>query len=383
MESLKKEFNLGGEVSPSFLEILKTIVEFYGKDRVDVQRDDKYLSTVIIHYPKILISNSAGLKHIIRDFYVKLILSNDGFLEDMVMLKTTFTYDELAYGYTHSHIPKRKFLKMAADDASGVGYILSPTTFSEYKKGLGFCMGKNTPLVLTYKSVEFPDDPEKIRYTWMSFLLALDAALHWESDDGGPYARIKNIGSEVNISTSYTPHINMINSPKNDATLELINLLIPILAKSFLHKLKINEIPNDIIRNKINISVYNDYDNYFRIMLHIDPEFLKYFILKSLVELDLNYLIPFILYKNSYNLSTIYKTYAYEVNPIKTEATKLLTFKNNSIFLKVIGVEEIMSDSYVTDDIIQTIFKGLDISSHFINTLQLYINANFNYAYKS
>ena len=47
----------------------------------------------------------------------------------------------------------------------------------------------------------------------------------------------------------------------------------------------------------ININVYNDYDNYFRIMLHIDPEFLKYFILKSLVELDLNYLIPFILYK--------------------------------------------------------------------------------------
>ena len=391
MESLKKEFNLGGEVSPSFLEILNTIVTFYGKERVDVQD-----TNIIIHYPKLLISNSADIKHIIRDLYIILEITSQDSLYEYTCMRTTFTKDEFEAGYTHSHVLRMKFLYRNSDSTE---YSLNLNGIERYKDGLSFCTGRDTPLYLAKQEVQQipdPSDLNALRFKWISFLTALDTALCWESLDGGPYARIAEIGTEnyrltgssrgstaeddilSDTSETFTYYINN----EQHAELPLVTICI-IIAKIFIKKLRNNEIPEDIINNKIRIITTTDDGDYMKLNLDIEKDYLEYFIISTLKEIGFKNLLPFILYKNQSELLQSYINYNTCCRSIQIGPMDMLSFKGENKQLKILGNGELQVGPIIEDNITLEIFKGFTIPELLIKELQIRINALFTYEYRS
>lgn len=390
MEYLKREFNLGGEVSPPFLEILNTVVTFYGKERVDVQDN-----SIIIHYPKLVISNNANMKHIIRDLYITLRLTNQSSLYNYTCIRTTFTRDEFMYGYTHSHIPRTIFLYSYRGLQK---HILNLDEIKSYKRGLSFCTGKDTPLALAEEAVvRSPDlsDLNALKFKWISFLTALDTALCWESLNGGPYAKIQYIGV-----SNYTHRINserniedtiLSNNSTNDfvyctnngqpTELPIVPICI-IIAKIFIRKLRNNEISEDIINNKIRITTTTQDGDYMRLNLDIEEEYLKYFIINTLEELDFKILLPFILYKNLSKLLQSYVNYNTYYNSIHVDSIPMLSFKGEDKQLKILGNGELSVGPVGEDNITLEIFKGFTIPKLLIKELQTQINALFTYEYR-
>lgn len=390
MEYLKKEFNLGGEVSPPFLETLNTIVAFYGKERVDVQGNN-----IIIHYPKLIISNSANIKHVIRDLYVTLEISRRGGLCSYTCIRTTFTRDEFIYGYTHSHVPRTTFLYSYRGSEK---YTLNLNEIEYYKQGLHFCTGKDTPLALAKEAVMYSidiSDSSALKFKWISFLTALDTALCWESLNGGPFAKIEHIGvsnythrldserSIEDVILSNNSQINFVYDINNGqaAKLPIVTICI-IIAKIFIRKLRNNEISENIINNKIRITTITQDGDYMKLNLDIEEDYLKYFIISTLKELDFKILLPFILYKNQNELLRSYIDYNTHYNSIQVDPTTMLSFKGENKQLKILGNGELPVGQSIEDNVTLEIFKGFTIPELLIKELQTHINALFTYEYR-
>ncbi len=136
-----------------------------------------------IHYPDLVLTNSAEQTHPIKDMFVRFIFVYYKFpitLNNIYFCRTTATRKDFYVDggrintYTHSHLPKRHF--GAWTD--------------------GFCFGGNTIIGKTvYKySQEFDFQ------TFSSFLLNLENVLKWESLEGGPYTRLSQLKGGGNLS---------------------------------------------------------------------------------------------------------------------------------------------------------------------------------------
>ncbi len=164
------------KIKPLYLtkpeEIAKVAREIYGEDKVTEESN-----AVIIHFPEIQISNSDQITHTIRDLYVRIHIDlferdEEDEEEDEMQLniqvmgvRTTFTLPEVLNKYMHSHL-----------STGGFG------------KWMNFCLGKSDFGILISNITLDPTEEQ-----WQLFFLSLDRYVRWESIEGGPYFKIRDI----------------------------------------------------------------------------------------------------------------------------------------------------------------------------------------------
>jgi len=128
-----------------------------------------YTQTLMLHFPKITISNTAGLSRDLKDLYVAVRFSVSGHIHsELYGTRLTRSLEEICSNYTHSHLSGNTEL----------GY------FNE------FCLGSGTPLrdILNSGRLENLDPLD-----WEMFIYSLKSMLEHESLDGVPYMYLRDI----------------------------------------------------------------------------------------------------------------------------------------------------------------------------------------------
>ncbi len=166
----------------------KIVGKYYPKERYELDNGYNRVN-LIIHYPELTLSNSAGQTHLLKDMYCKFVFGTGMFpirLDKIYFARTTATKDDFwIYSgdisiYTHSHLPKRSF-----------------GTFHD-----GFCFGGDT--AIGQKVHEYSKKFD-IR-TFSTFLINFENVLQWESLEGGPYTRLSDLKSGALLPAS-TPKL--------------------------------------------------------------------------------------------------------------------------------------------------------------------------------
>lgn len=132
--------------------------EIFGEERV---RMEGYELTV--HFPVIEITNGTD-KHTIKDLFVKTAVPAPYFYGT----RTTFTFPEWQSQYAHSHLP--------ASAARG--------SFEH------FCLGRSNFAAMVSNTSANPSEEN-----WYFLLLSLTKYLEWESLEGGPHRKIREISA--------------------------------------------------------------------------------------------------------------------------------------------------------------------------------------------
>lgn len=170
------EETMWGEAKITAESMLKMAHEIFGEARVQQTiYDDSIL--LYIHFPEIVLSNSIEERHTIKDMYVRIGLSSVGLSSGDVTftgLRSTLTTAEYNSGYCHSHLP--------TSCTSGV--------FANFCTGSSFF----TSIILNCKSTQSEE-------CWYLMLVSLERYLEWESLEGGPHVRIRDIKSGNNRSS--------------------------------------------------------------------------------------------------------------------------------------------------------------------------------------
>lgn len=168
--------------SPIFLLIMKeqdriSIIhnifnEFFGEENVDLQGQ-----TILIHFPKVKVTNEHNRSVDITHLWVKVTLSLDGTINGYFqMMRSELTLEQFRSGYSHSHIRSvhADNLSSWADPCLGSGPI------------------RNTIASL---STQFSEE------MWSLFCLELSKYVTVESLVGIPYMYLEKIGTTDNVTT--------------------------------------------------------------------------------------------------------------------------------------------------------------------------------------
>lgn len=244
-ESYIEVLNSGGFNIPPIIQIRDILFSKYGENRVSITKDflygnmkntqtelnldissidfyknlclykpnfntkslDKYISFlasnyyITIHYPEILITNSLKEEHLIRDLYVRLTFYSTGELrptdyDSFVVNRSTYELSEVFSGYKHSHIS---------------GQLNSLNEFQNFNS---CCLGNGPFRDSLYTIMQSFDE-----FTFIKFLSFLDMFVAWESIEGGPYKRLKNVYKN---KTANTETYNL-NTYTNQSKLKELN----------------------------------------------------------------------------------------------------------------------------------------------------------------
>lgn len=159
-------------------------VDFFGEENVDLQGQ-----TIIVHFPKVTVTNENDRSVDITHLWVKVKLSLDGTIEGTFqMMRSELTADQYASGYSHSHIPSRNsgnFYKWA-DPCLGDGPIR--TTIASLSTG-------------------FSED------VWNLFCLELSKYVTVESLRGVPYMYLEKIGQVSSTTEEIKFPLQPVTSP--------------------------------------------------------------------------------------------------------------------------------------------------------------------------
>lgn len=146
---------------------------------------------VVIHYPDLHITNSEGDEYDTKNLYVNFQVKNSGMEDDngnivygMYDIKGTTssrTYEEYFVGYRHSHLGTFK-----------------PSHFDDVMVNGEFCLGSDTEIKYQQENLYTEYSPEMFEL----FLMTLDSVVKWESIEGTPYIRVKNIAIGKQTSQS-------------------------------------------------------------------------------------------------------------------------------------------------------------------------------------
>lgn len=148
----------------------------------------------VIHYPEISITNSVGLQHKMKDLFVVFNISDTQFENEdglpvygptkLKGTRSTLSYEEWFVGYLHSHLPSI----MTTEQQSAL-YLPD------------FCLGEETEIRDIMESLYIKYQPEMFEM----FLYTIDSIVKWESLEGVPYIKIKDIavGSKENIVSNF------------------------------------------------------------------------------------------------------------------------------------------------------------------------------------
>ena len=171
-ERIKAEYSfavfrgsLGGKYKLSNLKtyITKILGRLYSPEKFSCELQDNHV-VAMIHFPEIVIKNSAGLEHIIRDLYVRITFNAEGLMSSPKIARTTFISKECISDafYIHSHL---------SHSAAG-------------KWSASFCYG---PTII----YELLQDLQQGKIEKLSrFLIQFEDVLAWESLEGGPHKQL-------------------------------------------------------------------------------------------------------------------------------------------------------------------------------------------------
>lgn len=166
---------------------------------------------IIVHFPKITISNKNKSTHEINDMFVRFGFTSN--LKNMMVpraTRTTRSIDEVIVGYIHSHLS---------------------TVYHGYGD---FCFG-DTAIARTLEDLRV-SEITKDKLT--GFLLQFDDYIHWESLEGGPYFKIEDLG-KPDLRRAIRQQVS--NSHSNDCHAPALEdykySIIPYIAKKLLDEL--------------------------------------------------------------------------------------------------------------------------------------------------
>jgi hypothetical protein len=151
---------------------------------------------VIVYFPEINISNSEGITHLIKDIfiYIPIKISVDGGVDYFQFSETngvrsTITLSEYKQYYAHSHLPSKYFNTRYDNERAK---LLEPDRF---------CRGSGDLV-----AVEMLLNNDFSYELFQLYLHELQPFLEWESLEGVPYRRIKNVKGNreyFNITSAY------------------------------------------------------------------------------------------------------------------------------------------------------------------------------------
>lgn len=125
---------------------------------------------IIVHFPKVRVSNEYDKFIDIEDLYARLAINSSGkMVECFTLNRTTFPYNHFKAGYAHSHIPHI--------DSGNAGSWQDP------------CLGSG-PIKRTEDTLRRDYDLA----IWGLFAFELSKYVTVESLNGGPYARLEEVG---------------------------------------------------------------------------------------------------------------------------------------------------------------------------------------------
>lgn len=215
--------------------IVNTVLDFYPDERLDLhvcssmqelldkEADGEALSEeekslieneynvmyAIVYHPKITITNKYGATHKITDVYTRMTFPHFG----LQLARTSFSPEEVASGYVHSHVQKGDFFNMHS-----------------------FCLGNSsTPVNVISSRIEAllsqPDHSSQEHLDQLSLnvealLVEVERALKVESKDGGPYIFFSDIVKDKKpqpyfCSTEYAAY-EVSSTSKKEKLAELI-----------------------------------------------------------------------------------------------------------------------------------------------------------------
>lgn len=149
-------------------------VDFFGEENVDLQGQ-----IIIVHFPKVTVTNENNRSVDITHLWVKVQVSLNGTIDGTFqMMRSEFTATQFASGYSHSHLPSIKTTELSWG---------SP------------CLGDG-PIrgTISSLSIEFSEE------MWNLFCLELSKYVTVESLTGGPYIRLETIGTDRRATEEIT-----------------------------------------------------------------------------------------------------------------------------------------------------------------------------------
>lgn len=133
---------------------------------------------VIIHFPKVVLTNRDNKYHIIKDLFVKFSINICHKVDMLQGTRTTFHPIEHQKRYRHSHLSTNPGLAFSS-----------------------FCLGSDAPISFTkiLLEEELTESNTNWTNTFLFFLNQIKAYVVYESLEGGPYIKISSL-----ISSNYT-----------------------------------------------------------------------------------------------------------------------------------------------------------------------------------
>lgn len=129
---------------------------------------------VVIHFPKLTLTNRDNKYHTIKDLFVKFSINIYHKIDILQGTRTTFHPIEYQKRYRHSHLPANHGLEFSS-----------------------FCLGSDAPISFTKILLE--EELTKSNTTWtdtfLFFLNQIKAYVVYESLEGGPYIKISSLTS--------------------------------------------------------------------------------------------------------------------------------------------------------------------------------------------
>lgn len=170
----------------------KKALEIYGEELVDLQD-----SSVLVLYPKVIIENSQSrLSHEIKDLVLRFPISSHIFYS-VDASRLSISVDEWRYEYLHSHLPAR----LMEGDVVRMEHFCTGTS------------GMDSYMIELSETQDEDSFMEKVD----EFLIFVEHFISVESQAGGPFRKIKNLGvigtgQDTNMADRHTHSITrMVN----------------------------------------------------------------------------------------------------------------------------------------------------------------------------
>lgn len=162
------------ELPEKISKIYDLFKNYYTEERVDITFVDPY-AYIIVHWPSVTVKNENDDSIEIYDLFCKICVRTEGRIVNRpLFLRSTYTENQFAAGYIHSHIRR-------------LGSI------SDIVSWAGCCLGRG-PILGTIGELEgLLQDEERLLNLWVLFIWELDKYVHVESLDGGPYIRLTEV----------------------------------------------------------------------------------------------------------------------------------------------------------------------------------------------
>lgn len=171
---------------------------------------------VIIHFPKLTLTNENNKHHTIKDLFVKFSVNIHHKLDILQGTRTTYHPIEHQKGYKHSHLPK------------GTNLLFNK-----------FCLGSDAPI--SFAKILLEEELTKHNTNWtdtfLFFLNQIKAYVSYESLEGGPYVKISSL-----VYTSYTLERNIGSLQLENTYYQILNVFNTFHQKNIFYFFKINDL---------------------------------------------------------------------------------------------------------------------------------------------